>query len=88
MSYRVPPHVRSRAVHDEVMLLDARDDAYFALNPTGAVVWSVLAVGRPSEAAAAELVARFGVSPEAARADAAALIDQLVACGLLEPVDE
>ncbi len=88
MSYRVSPHVHSRAVHDEVVILDARDDAYFALNPTGAVVWSVLAAGRSPEAAAAKLEARFGVPLDVARADAAALIDQLVARGLLEPVSE
>lgn len=88
MSYRVSPNVQFRAVHDEVVLLDSRDDAYFALNPTGAVVWSVLAGGQPPEVAAAELVAQFGVSPEVARADAAALIDQLVARGLLEPSAE
>ena len=74
-------------MHDELVLLDARSDTYFALNPTGTVVWTVLADGRAPEAATTELVARFAVTPEAARDDVAALIDQLVARGLLERTD-
>ena len=88
MSYRVPPHVHHRAVHDELVLLDARGDAYFGLNPTGAVVWAALAEGGSPEAAAAALVERFAVTPEAARTDVAALVDQLLARGLLERVGE
>ena len=85
MTYQAPTHVHSRAVHDELVLLDARQDAYFGLNPTGAVAWSALAAGRSPEAAAAEISAQFDVAPEVARIDVAALVDQLVARGLLEP---
>ncbi len=86
MSYCVPPYVHVRLVHDEAVLLDTRSDAYFALNPSGAVVWSVLAEGRSEESAAEDLVAQFAVTPETARVDVAAVIDELVARGLLERI--
>ena len=84
MTFRVPGHVHFRGVQDEVMLLDARDDAFFSLNPTGAVIWSVLAGGGEPEAAAGELVARFAVPIETARADVTTIVDEFVARGLLE----
>ena len=87
MSYSVPEHIHFREVHDEVMLLDAQNDAYFALNPTGAVVWSVLASGRSPEAAAARLAAWYAVTPERAEADVAAVVDELVGRGLLNRLD-
>ena len=82
MSYSVPEHIHFREVHDELMLLDAQNDAYFALNATGAVVWSVLASGRSPEAAAARLAARYAVTPERA-----AVVDELVGRGLLNRLD-
>jgi coenzyme PQQ synthesis protein D (PqqD) len=86
MTYHPPAHVQFRAVDDEIVLLDTRRDAYFGLNPTGAVAWSALAAGRTAEAAAAAISAEFDVEPTLARIDVAALIDQLVASGLLEPL--
>ena len=87
MSYRVPEHIHFREVHDELMLLDAQNDSYFVLNPTGAVVWSVLASGQSSEAAAASLAAWYAVTPERAEADVAAVVDELVGRGLLNRLD-
>jgi hypothetical protein len=86
MTYRVPQHVHFRAVHDEIVMLDARDDAYFTLNPTGAVVWSALAGGGSLEAAATALADEFTVTPESARADVQSILAELVDRGLLEPV--
>ncbi len=88
MSYRVPPYAHFRLVHDEAVLLDTRSDAYFALNPSGAVVWSVLADGRSEESAADDLAGQFAVTPETVRADVAAVIEELLARGLLERIAE
>ncbi len=87
MGYCVPEHIHFREVHDELMLLDAQNDTYFALNPTGAVVWSVLASGRSPEAAAATLAAYYAVTPETAEADVAAVVDELVGRGLLKRLE-
>ncbi|HEU0114957.1 MAG TPA: lasso peptide biosynthesis PqqD family chaperone [Thermomicrobiales bacterium] len=85
MTYHAPAHVHFRAVDDEIVLLDTRRDAYFGLNPTGAIAWSALAAGRSATDAAADISAQFDVEPAAAGADVVALIEQLVARGLLEP---
>ena len=85
MTYRVPSHVYHRALHDEVILLDPRTDAYLGLNPTAAVTWEVLAAGGTPEAAAATLIERFAVDADTAREDVASLIADLLARGLIEP---
>ncbi len=86
MTYRVPPSVHFRAVNNEAVLLDARTEVYFEFNATAAVVWCVLADGGSPDEAIDELVARFEVTPEVARADVAAMVEQLVARELLERV--
>jgi hypothetical protein len=86
MTYRVAPHVHFRAVHDEVVLLDARSDDYLGLNPTAATIWRTIVGGRPVAEAVAELVAGFGVPPEVAGHDATSFVDDLVARGLVERV--
>jgi len=85
VTYRIPSHVYHRALHDEVVLLDPRTDAYLGLNPTAAVAWDVLASGGTPEDAAAALIEQFAVDAETAHADIAALIGDLLARGLLEP---
>lgn len=87
MRYRVPSYVEFGSVEDEVVLRDARSEAYLGLNPTAALVWCVLVDGGSEETAAEQLVDLFEVTMDAAQADAAALIRQLVADGLLETVD-
>ncbi|MDP9369483.1 MAG: PqqD family protein [Chloroflexota bacterium] len=87
MIYRVPSHVHAEAVHDEIVLLDARTEAYLGLNITASAVWSILAGGGSLESAAAELVSRFDVLPEEAQTDVATLTERLLAQGLLEQSD-
>ena len=84
MSYRLPPYVRHRSVHDEIVLLDTRTDDYLGLNPTAAVAWQVLVDGGTVEAAAADLTARFEVAPRDALGDATAFAEQMVERGLLQ----
>ncbi len=86
MTYRVPAHVSHRALHDEVVILDDRADAYLGLNRSAAVVWSVLAAGESPAAAVEALVGRFEVDPASAEADVAGLVADLLARGLIEPV--
>ena len=87
MTFRAPPHVHFRAVHDETVLLDTRTAACFGLNASAAVAWSILSNGGSAGDAVEELVARFEVAPEVATADLAGLVDALVARGMLEPDD-
>ena len=84
MSFRVPAHVHHRAVHDEVVIMDARADAYVGLNSSAAVIWNVLSSGGSVDAAVDAVLTRFEVTPEAARTDVADLVADLVARGVLE----
>ena len=83
MSYRVPPHVYHRDLHDEVILLDAQSDAYLGLNQTAAAIWAILAEGGTFSTAVDAVVTRFDVAQEHAEADVADLISELLARGLL-----
>ena len=70
VTYRVPAHVQAHPLHDEVVLLDARRDAFHGLNPTAAVAWRVLAAGQPPAAAVEALVERFEIDDDGAVDDA------------------
>jgi hypothetical protein len=83
--YRVPPHVHHRALDDEVVVLDARADAYLGLNPTAAAAWHVLARGGSAAAAVEAIIAQFEIDAERATADLVDLIAELVGRGVLEP---
>ena len=84
MNYQVPTHVHFREVHDEIVILDERSDAYWGLNDTAAVVWSALAEGRDVDVVVEELVDRFQVSHEMARSDVSDLVEEFVGRGLMK----
>lgn len=88
MSYRVPEYVRARPVHDDIMILDARQNQYLGLNGTGALVWSVLTGGGSLDTAIDELVARYDVTLETAEADVASLVQELLRLRLISPAAE
>lgn len=67
MSFRVSAHVRFRRIDDEAVLLDARSDAYFGLNPSGVTVWEALSAGAGPKGAEEALVLRYGVSGRSGR---------------------
>lgn len=88
MRYRVLEHVYHREVDGEVVILDSTSDDYFGLNRTGAVVWAAIARGEDLDAAVGTLVERFAVDAERARADADAIVGELVKRGLIAPAAE
>lgn len=83
MTYIVPQHVHYRDLHGEVVLLDARSDAYLGLNRSAAVIWSALAGGKSVDEAVNDLVEHYGISADRAREDVEALIGDLEKRGLL-----
>jgi hypothetical protein len=84
MSLRIADGVHARRFGDEVVLVDVRRGIYFSLNAVGSVVWQSLAAGSSIEAAVDAVVATFDVTVEAAALDAASLVADLRAAGLLE----
>lgn len=76
-----PPHVTVTDLGDDMVLLDSKSGEMFALNESGRCIW--YALGRGEAAASAALVEAFDVTPERARADVRALLDELVEAGLV-----
>lgn len=78
-----------RAIHTRTprggVVLDPVSKAYFELNASGEVAWKVLERGASGDEIAAALCAEFEVEHAIARADAEALIGQLVGARLLVP---
>jgi hypothetical protein len=78
------PHVVFRALEDEAILVDLESGVYFGLNAVGARVWELLqetTVGGACEAIAGE----FDAPRDTIDADVTALVDELIAKGLVEP---
>ena len=69
----------------EAFLLHVGSGRYFGLNRAGLVVWEALGEGRdPADALREEWPE---LEPQAATADAGALVERLVAAGLARAVD-
>jgi hypothetical protein len=84
-TFRSPDHVMSRTVGEELVLLDLQSGTYFGLDPVGARIWSHLQEGCDVEVTTSRMTDEFDVTAERARADVSALIDDLLAKGLLAP---
>jgi hypothetical protein len=80
---RIPEHVLSRKLDDEMVLLNLESGEYFGLNDTGTRVWELLSNGRSREEVVACLSDEFEVAPEVASGHVATLCDELLAAGLL-----
>ena len=65
------------------VLLHLDTKFYYTLNPTAVVVWKGLLASADADALAAGLVAEFRVELDDARRDVAAVLDDLVAEGLV-----
>jgi hypothetical protein len=86
MYFRVPDHVSYRAVHGEVMILDARTDRCFGLNSTGAIIWEVLVAGGTISDAVRAINGSFPSSSPTALDEVTALVDDLVQYNLIESI--
>ena len=86
MFIRIPPGVVEwREVEGEIVALDLRTKTYLAVNRTGAVLWPALVAGGSRAELLAQLVASFGVPPEAAAGDLDGFLAELTEQNLLEP---
>ena len=83
---RPAPGVLFRQLGGEAVLLDTARGAYFGLDEVGTAIWKLIAAGADLDAVLTALVAEYDAGEEQLRADLAALVDELVASGLL--VDE
>lgn len=72
-----PDAVQWHLVDGEVIGLDVTRREYFAVNQSGATLWSRLAEGATEQALVDELRREYGLSGEAAEADVAAFLYEL-----------
>lgn len=80
MKFKPRKDLAFRRIAGELFIVDAAASRLHELNGTAAVVWESLAAGRDPAAA---LAAEYAVDPAAAKADAGALIKDMLAAGLL-----
>lgn len=75
-------------VGGETVILDLSTSVYFAAKGSGSFLITCLADGATEESLAEELVSRFEVDIETARADVADFVNDLESRQMLEHVDE
>ena len=80
---RVPELVLMRKVHDEVVLLDMASEQYFGLDAVGACVIDAIQGGADVDGAVVAVVDAFDAQEDRIRTDVLALVEELVAAGLL-----
>lgn len=80
---RLKPGVEWRQVDHEVVALDLSTSAYLGVNDTGAHLWPLVAVGTTEADLAVELMGRFGIDADRARADIGTFVEDLRSLGLL-----
>ncbi|SEH00215.1 Coenzyme PQQ synthesis protein D (PqqD) [Nonomuraea solani] len=80
---RIPEHVVTTMFDDSAVLLDTRNDVYFALNETGGEFWSALAKGDTVDAAVAHVCDLFDAPREVIESDMRSLVRQLIDARLL-----
>jgi hypothetical protein len=71
-----------QVIDGEAVVIDLGKGRTLGLNPTGSLVWSLLA-DHDEAAIAAEVSRRFEVTPEAARADVREFLDAMREQGLV-----
>ena len=67
----------------EVVALDLAAAAYLMANGSGSVLWPLVAEGATESRLVDELITRYPIEPERARADVGAFVDQLRTFDLL-----
>ena len=80
----VAPHVHARDFDGELVVVDLRDGAYFALNPVATCMWNELAKGRSPEETARTLEPEFLVETEELVRDCRELALELLRRGLMQ----
>ncbi|KEP71393.1 hydrogenase expression protein HypA [Thioclava dalianensis] len=71
---------------DGLAVLDMRSNQYFSLDAVGAVVWEVIARAGNRDEMITAVTEAYDVTPEVCAADIAALLSELHAQNLIEPV--
>jgi len=79
----IPKQVMARRVGEEVVLLDLVTGTYFGLDPVGSRVWELLSAGQTLAQVLNTVLDEYEVSPETLKLDIQALMQELLARGLV-----
>jgi hypothetical protein len=82
----VSPRVYSRALADEVVLLDFGRGEYYGLDEVGALLWKTAEKKGSIGDAVTAILARYDIDRARVETDVLALTEELVAEGLIEVV--
>jgi hypothetical protein len=82
---KVSTEVIARQVGEENVMLDLAKGAYYGLDPVGARIWQLLEEGKALEEVCDAMTAEYEVPREDIERDLLALVDNLVANGLVVP---
>jgi hypothetical protein len=85
---QIPSEVVFRELGGESVLLDLRAGTYFGLNESGTRIWQLIEQHGTVDAVCDEMAQEFEVDRSALVRDVNALVDRLIARGLLQRVDE
>ena len=80
----IPPHVLSRLVGEETVLLDLESGVYFGLDGVGKFIWDSVSEGMSLAETVDAIVAEYEVDDAQARADAVAFASALIEKGLVQ----
>ena len=80
---KVSPHVVSRVVDDETVLLNLEGGLYFGVDQVGHRIWELTGEGKTLQEIVDAIVAEYDVSREQAEGDVLAFAEPLVERGLL-----
>ena len=78
-----PAAVQWRLLEDEVLAVDFANSRYLGVNPSGALLWPLLAEGTTAPQLVSALTERWGLEPARASGDVDSFIAWLDAEGLL-----
>lgn len=85
--YRLTSRALAATLSDGAVLLNLHTKRYFSLNETGTRVWTLLQRGTTAGPIIATLLEEYEVDELEARRTVLALLDELAAEGLVEPVE-
>ncbi|MFM2112204.1 MAG: hypothetical protein RLZZ271_864 [Pseudomonadota bacterium] len=83
--FTLPPHVMTRLVGEELVLLDLVAGSYFGLNPVGTRIWELIQAGHSLVQVRQQMLEEFDVSAVQLEQDMAALLKELLDRKLLLP---
>ena len=79
----IPPHVISRQVGEEIVVLDLESGLYFGLDEVGKLTWDAISEGKTLGDALAVIVAEYAVDEAQALTDLIAFVGDLRQRGLI-----